>query len=68
MHDAASLWAEARNAGRPTAHPRALDGNVILAAQARSAQTEFAHESVVVVTAKVEHLSRSANARLWSDI
>ena len=68
MHDAASLWADARNAGRPTAHPHALDGDVILAAQARSAQTEFAPESVVVVTTNVEHLSRYTNARLWTDI
>lgn len=68
MHDAAWLWADARNAGRPTAHPYALDGDVILAAQARSAQIDFAPESVVVATTNVAHLARYTDARLWSDI
>ena len=68
MHDAASLWADARNAGRPTADPHALDGDVILAAQARSAQIEFASEPVVVATTNVAHLARYTDARLWTDI
>ncbi len=68
MHDAASLWADARNAGRPTAHPHALDGDVILAAQARSAQAAYVRETAAVVTTNVEHLARYTNARLWTDI
>ena len=68
MHDAASLWADARNAGRPTADAAALDGDVILAAQARSAQIDFAPEPVVVATSNVAHLARYTDARLWSDI
>jgi len=68
MHDAASLWADARNAGRPTAHPHALDGDVILAAQARSAQIELARGPVVVATTNVAHLARYTDARLWTDI
>lgn len=68
MHDAAWLWADARNAGRPTADPAALDGDVILAAQARSAQSEFAPEPVVVATTNVAHLARYTDARHWSDI
>ena len=67
MRDAARLWADARNAGRPTAHPHALDGDVILAAQARSAQAAYGRETVVV-TANVTHLARYTDARLWSDI
>ncbi len=67
MHDAASLWAVARNAGRPTAHPHALDGDVILAAQARIAQAAYVHKTVVATT-NVEHLARYTDARLWSDI
>ena len=68
MRDAAGLWADARNASRPTAHHHALDCDVILAAQARRAQDEFAPEPVVVATTNVEHLSRYTDARLWSDI
>ena len=68
MQDAASLWADARNAGHPTAHPHALDGDVILAAQARNAQIEFAPNPVVVVTTNVEHLARYTVARHWTDI
>ena len=68
MHDAASLWADARNAGRSTAHPHALDGDVILAAQARSAQIEMAPEPVVIATTNVAHLARYTDARLWTDI
>ena len=68
MHDAASLWADARNAGRPTADAAALDGDVILAAQARRAQLDFAPEPVVVATSNVAHLARYTDARLWSEI
>lgn len=67
MHDAAMLWADARNAGHPTAHSHALDGDVILAAQARRAQAAYGRETVVVTT-NVEHLARYTDARLWSDI
>ena len=68
MHDAASLWADARNVGRPTAHPHGLDGDVILAAQARSAQAAHVDETVIVVTTNVAHLIRYTDARLWTDI
>lgn len=67
MHAAAMLWADARNAGRPTAHPHALDGDVILAAQVKSAQASYGREAVVITT-NVEHLARYTAARLWSDI
>jgi hypothetical protein len=67
LHVAAALWAEARSRGYPTAADAALDGDVILAAQAREAETEF-DSPVVVATTNVAHLSRYVDARRWQDI
>jgi len=61
MRRAAELWAEARKQGLPTADPRELDVDVILAAQAERAQA-------VIATENVGHLSRFAIARHWRDI
>jgi len=61
MHQAAGLWAEARRQGHPTAANEALDGDVILAAQAISA-------SGIVVTTNRKHLSRFVATMEWSDI
>lgn len=63
---AASLWAEARNQGRPTAQPEALDADMILAAQALQAAEETG--SVVIATTNPGHLSRFADARDWREI
>lgn len=64
MQLAAQLWAEARNAGRPTSRDAALDGDVILAAQARS----FGDASVVVATSNPKHLEQFVDARPWEEI
>jgi predicted nucleic acid-binding protein len=58
---AARLWAESRHAGRPTAGEEALDGDVILAAQALEV-------SGIVVTENVRHLSRMAPACRWHEV
>jgi len=63
MRLAAELWAQARNAGQPTAADPALDGDVILAAQGLSLNT-----AVVVATANPGHLTRFIAAELWSTI
>lgn len=61
MRRAAERWAEARNRGTPTADPKEIDADVILAAQAESV-------GAVVATENVGHLSRFVDARHWRDI
>jgi len=58
---AADLWAEARFQGIPTTDEKSLDGDVILAAQARQADA-------AVVTQNVRHLSRFVKAYRWQDL
>ncbi len=60
---AAHLWADARRRGRPTADATALDGDVILAAQARLEANEG--NEVVIATTNVGHLSQFVDAREW---
>ena len=61
MRRAAGLWAESRLAGQPTADDAALDGDVLLAAQALEV-------SGVVVTENIRHLSRFVESCRWQDI
>jgi predicted nucleic acid-binding protein len=63
---AASLWAEARKMGQLTADPKALDGDVILAAQAQILANKMT--PVIIATTNVGHLSRFATALNWQDI
>jgi len=63
MRHAADLWANIRNAGLPTASSQALDGDVILAAQALPLNVP-----VVVATDNVGHLSRFVPAAPWKTI
>ncbi|MEG4004608.1 nucleic acid-binding protein [Microcoleus sp. Pol11C1] len=60
---AAQLWADARRRGRPTAEANALDGDVILAAQAILEASEG--NEVVIATTNVGHLSQFIDAREW---
>ena len=60
---AAQLWADARNRGKPTADRNALDGDVILAAQA--IWEVNAGNEVVIATTNVGHLSQFVDAREW---
>jgi predicted nucleic acid-binding protein len=61
---AAQLWAKARKEGRSTADPKALDGDVILAAQARFLMANEGNE-VIIATTNVRHLSQFVDAREW---
>ena len=66
INRAARLWASARNAGTPTASPDALDGDVILAAQALG--LGLPTSDFVLATTNVGHLSQFVPAALWTDI
>lgn len=66
LRRAAGLWAEARNRGVPTAHDAALDGDVILAAQALELTT--GDPDTVVVTTNPKHLMIFVPARRWQDM
>ena len=61
MRKAAELWAAARRQGQPTADPKELDGDVILAAQALQLRA-------TVATENVGHLARFVPARKWQGI
>lgn len=60
----ATAGAHPRN--KPTADDSALDGDVILAAQALLLATSGS--DVIIATTNVKHLSSLADARLWSAI
>lgn len=61
---AAAVWAECRKRGKATAHPEALDGDVILIATAQG----FDEEEIVIATTNVKHLQDFVDARVWESI
>jgi predicted nucleic acid-binding protein len=63
---AAELWADTRRQGAPTAHPHALDVDVILAAQVLS--HGLLPKDFVVATSNVAHLARFVPAEHWTNI
>ena len=66
MRKAAEFWADARNRGIPTAGDAALDGDMILAAQA--ATYSGSPGPPVIATTNVAHLSLFADADKWQNI
>lgn len=64
MRKAATFWAEARQAGRPTAPDLALDADAIIAGQAATMRID----DVVIATTNVRHLSRFVTAAHWHTI
>lgn len=70
LEAAARLWAQARQGGMPTAGAQALDGDVLLAAQAQSymAAQGITEADYVIATTNVGHLARYVPAALWSEI
>lgn len=64
MRRAAQLWADARRKGEPTAHDHALDGDVILCAQAREYCTDA--DDWLILTENVRHIARYVGDRARS--
>lgn len=60
---AAELWARSRQEGRPTAEAKALDIDVLIAAQALSLK-----DDVIIVTTNPKHLSQFIAAKHWNEI
>lgn len=58
---AAKLWATLRRGGTVTAAPNALDGDVLIAAQALA-------EGATVVTPNVRHFEAIVSALAWRDV
>lgn len=66
MREAARLWAHVRNLNLTTADKHALDGDVILCAQALS--LGMASTDIVVATSNAGHISRFLPASDWKAI
>ncbi len=66
MLKAAEFWAFARKQGKPTASDFALDGDVILAAQAFSLENNI--DEVIVATTNVKHLNLFVKAMEWQKV
>lgn len=64
MRQAALFWAIARQKGQPTAHDSSIDGDMILAAQAKT----LGESGATVATTNVGHLSRFVDAVDWPNI
>ena len=64
MRLAAELWAQARTRGLPTADPKELDADVVLAAQALS----LGDAKVMVATVNVGHIAQFVAADVWQNI
>ena len=66
MRHAAELWAQARKQGRQTAADAALDGDMILVAQALT--LKLPREEVIIATHNVSDIAPFFPAKSWEDI
>ena len=66
MLRAVALWAQARNVGSATADNHALDGDVILVAQALGLGVPVGE--IIVATSNVRHIARFIAADMWFNI
>jgi len=67
---ASELWAQSRNAGTPTADPKELDCDVLIAAQVLDYQRvqRLAPIEIIVATVNVGHLLQFVSADTWQNI
>lgn len=63
---AAKLWAQVRNSGNPTADPKELDGDVLIAAQALDMGLPIS--DFIIATSNPNHLTRFVPADEWRNI
>jgi predicted nucleic acid-binding protein len=63
---AAKLWAQAGSAGMPTADPKELDGDVLIAAQALD--LGLPASGFIIATTNAGHVSQFAPCDLWTNI
>lgn len=68
MIRAASLWAEARIQGIPTADDKSLDADIIICAQYKLLEQEYPGRYTVIATTNVKHLSLFTEAKEWREI
>jgi predicted nucleic acid-binding protein len=68
MKKAASIWAEARIKGTPTADDIILDADVIICAHYQLLEREYPGRYIVIATTNVRHLSRFSEAKKWREI
>ena len=64
MRQAAEFWAQARQQGQPTSSDKTIDGDMILAGQAKT----LGIDDFVIATTNVGHLTRFVSADLWTNI
>ena len=64
MRRAAELWADARQAGQPTAADNTIDADMILVGQALT----LGVADVVIATTNIGHFTRFLPAELWQNI
>ena len=68
LNHAAFLWANSRRQGQPTADPKTLDADVIIAAQCQFFKQEYPGQSLICATTNVNHLIRFIEAQTWQSI
>jgi len=62
----ASLWAQLRKDGLPTADPHALDADVLIVAQVLTAG--LAANEFVIASTNVSHIARLAPSEIWQNV